>query len=131
MIALSFVLVSSALTAHMFFRLPTAFFTSAKGAEKSVISAYYTELSSALSLGSGLLFSATLIAAFGPGYFRLMSERHKDANPSSPVSTAETFFESIKIATEGITKIWKFVAAVVAPVLASPIFDLLNGIVAG
>jgi len=125
LIALSLVLVSSALTAHVFFNIPQTLFAS----NEHVVSKYYESLSSALSSGSGILFSATLIAAFAPGYFILMTmPRSGTVANQKDKNVLVNLFDNFKETTAGLKKIWKSVIALLAPVIVSPIFDLVNNL---
>ncbi len=124
LIALSIVLVSSVMTARAFFSIPAKFFDPANIG----LVAFYTELSQTLSTGAGLLFSATLIAAFLPGFLTILSVSDDQA---SSKTTLSDFWTRLAANTSWVSErfkgIWQSVAALIAPAISAPMLDLLSG----
>lgn len=126
MVALSIVLVSSVLTARAYFAIPAAIFSSDDGDA----SKFYLELARTLSTGSGLLFSATLFAAFAPGFFALAAMSAKDSEPGKgPSAIWPGLALELGSATQRFKSSWQPLMAFVAPAVSAPLFDLLSGFI--
>lgn len=124
MVALSIVLVSSVLTARAYFAIPEAIFSSDDGEAAK----FYLELARTLSTGSGLLFSATLFAAFAPGFFALAAMSAKDSEPGrGPSAIWPGLALDLGSATQRMKSSWQPVLAFVAPAVSAPLFNLLSG----
>ncbi|MEO9875963.1 MAG: hypothetical protein ABJM26_07720 [Anderseniella sp.] len=124
LIALSFVLVSSVMTARAFFSIPAKFFDP----DNKGLAAFYTELSQTLSTGAGILFSATLIAAFLPGFLTILSNSD---DQGSGKTTLSDFWSRLATNTSWVSErfkgIWQSLAALIAPAISAPMLDLLSG----
>ena len=126
LIALSIVLVSSVITARAYFTIAAGVFASAD----HVAAAFYGDLAKTLSTGSGLLFSATLFAAFAPGVIALTAVPGDGSKPKSRRShiLSGLAFRPGPL-SERFKGIWQPITAFVAPAVSAPLLDLLSGFV--
>jgi len=122
--ALSIVLVSSAVTSNVFFSLPKDLFLD----QSNEAAKYYDALSNTLSTGSGILFSATLIAAFAPGTMMLIGSTNIEGRTVFHFSQMwSNFTINLKRTSAGLKKIWRSLLTLLAPAIASPLMNFLGG----
>ncbi len=121
LVALSLVLVSSVITARAFFTLPAHFFVSPEhGAAK-----FYGQLAQSLSTGAGLLFSATLLATFAPGFVALMGLSDEASGPGAQATVLWSRLAlNLGRVSKNLKAVWRPIIAMIAPALASPLMDL-------
>jgi hypothetical protein len=124
LVALSIVLVSSVMTARAYFAIPGKLFDPSN---KTAVE-FYKELSQSLSTGAGLLFSATLIAAFLPGFLSLIStddgeglDRYSFQDIWTRIASRSTWL------SDQFKGMWQSIAALIAPAVSAPFLDLLAG----
>jgi len=125
LIALSIVLVSSVMTSRAYFNIPTKYFlTSGNGAAN-----FYEALAQALSVSTGLLFSATLVATFAPGFVALIAIADGDSGPRQQLSTLWSGLASnLGRELQRFKGIWQSIVALIAPALVAPLMDVLSAI---
>ena len=123
-IALSAVLVSSVITARAYFNIPADMFSS----DEHAAAIFYRELAQSLSAASGLLFSATLVAAFAPGFVALTTIPDSNAGDGRgfPKILSGFIFKPGAI-SHRLSGLWQAVLAFIAPAMSAPLLDLLSG----
>ncbi len=121
---LSLVLVSSLLSAKTFLSMPVSLFT-----KESVMAEFYLSFAQALIAGTGILYSVTLIAVFAPGFIGLLQLAQNDSGINFTFfrkwagETRNTSDAASQVSPNGI---WGTIIALLAPALASPLFDVIG-----
>ncbi|MEL6687082.1 MAG: hypothetical protein AAFP97_05640 [Pseudomonadota bacterium] len=128
---LSCVLVSSSLTAHMFFNLPLSVMSIYSGDLVPTLVSWSEQFARALSLGSSILFTITMIAVFAPGLFAMSSKLaggdSQFLSDRAPVLNV-TVLTRLKDSLTSMKRFWSSVTALLAPVLAPPLFEFMNSL---
>ncbi len=119
---LSLVLVSSVLTARAFFLILPSLVSPGMKAELQL----YTDFAGAVSMGSGLLFTATLFATFAPGAAIILTDIQgkKDSQGRDSLAAVLEHLKSSSWAQQ-MKSILQVVLTVAAPALVSPVLGLL------
>ncbi|MEL7217902.1 MAG: hypothetical protein AAGK01_05670 [Pseudomonadota bacterium] len=124
LIVLSVLLVSSTVTARSFLHLTDGLIAG----EYEAISAQMSAVAESLSTASGMLFSATLVAAFLPGCLIVISGlRSKEGTPLLIDSVLSDIAEKSGFLSERFRRILQTLLAIVAPAFAAPVAEFLKG----
>jgi len=123
LIALSLVLVSSVITARGYLALVRGI-----GREKDgVLNGFLDTMTHALATGSGLLFSATLVAAFTPGVVVIALLRAKDVGDDDEDSgdLLTGLLANLGKTAGGLRGAIQSLTALAAPAMVAPVMDIL------
>lgn len=123
-IALSAVLVSSVVTARAYFNIPANMFST----DEHFAAVFYRELAQSLSAASGLLFSATLVAAFAPGFVALTTIPDSGSKGEGGFrKILSGFIFRPSAISHRLSGLWQTTLAFIAPAMSAPLLDLLSG----
>ncbi len=120
---LSLVLVSSVITARAFFLILPSLVSPDMTAELQL----YTDFAGAVTMASGLLFTATLFATFAPGAAIILTDI-QGKKDSQGRDSLEAVLEHLKSSSwaQQMKSILQVVLTVAAPALVSPVLGLLT-----
>ncbi len=120
-VILSVLLVSAVVTAGNFFQL----IPDSLGADDTGFVQVYAGLAEALTLSSGMLFTATLIFAFLPGCVILLWRVNELKDSSQDKTTIDQKLKDIGLGAS-VLQIAEVVMAVIAPAVTSPIIGVFK-----